>query len=94
MRNYINFLLVCLLAVQVAVAQQTVSGSVTDESGIPLPGATVIEKGTRNGTASDFDGNYSISVGPNAVLEFSFVGYQTVEVTVGNQSNINVSLQP
>ncbi len=38
MRNYINFLLVCLLAVQVAVAQQTVSGSVTDESGIPLPG--------------------------------------------------------
>jgi iron complex outermembrane receptor protein len=66
MRNYINFLLVCLLTVQVAVAQQTVSGSVTDESGIPLPGATVIEKGTRNGTASDFDGNYSISVGPNA----------------------------
>lgn len=94
MRNYINFLLVCLLTVQVAVAQQTVSGSVTDESGIPLPGATVIEKGTRNGTASDFDGNYSISVGANAVLEFSFVGYQTVEITVGNQSNINVSLQP
>ena len=94
MRNYINFLLVCLLAVQVAVAQQTVSGSVTDESGIPLPGATVIVKGTSNGTATDFDGNYSISVGPNAVLEFSFIGYQTVEVTVGNQSNINVSLQP
>lgn len=94
MRNYINFLLVCLLAVQVAVAQQTVSGSVTDESGIPLPGATVIVKGTSNGAATDFDGNYSISVGPNAVLEFSFIGYQTVEVTVGNQSNINVSLQP
>ena len=82
MRNYINFLLVCLLAVQVAVAQQTVSGSVTDESGIPLPGATVIEKGTRNGTASDFDGNYSIAVGANAILEFSFVGYQTVEITL------------
>jgi TonB-linked SusC/RagA family outer membrane protein len=94
MRNYINFLLVCLLAVQVAVAQQTVSGSVTDESGIPLPGATVIEKGTRNGTTSDFDGNYSISVGANAILEFSFVGYQTVEITVGSQSNIDVSLQP
>jgi TonB-linked SusC/RagA family outer membrane protein len=94
MRNYINFLLVCLLAVQVAVAQQTVSGSVTDESGTPLPGATVIVKGTSNGAATDFDGNYSISVGPNAVLEFSFIGYQTVEVTVGNQSNINVSLQP
>jgi TonB-linked SusC/RagA family outer membrane protein len=94
MRNYINFLLVCLLAVQVAVAQQTVSGSVTDESGIPLPGATVIEKGTRNGTASDFDGNYSISVGANAILEFSFVGYQTVEITVGSQSNIDVSFQP
>jgi TonB-linked SusC/RagA family outer membrane protein len=94
MRNYINFLLVCLLAVQVAVAQQTVSGSVTDESGIPLPGATVIEKGTRNGTTSDFDGNYSISVGANAILEFSFVGYQTVEITVGSQSNIDVSFQP
>ena len=94
MRNYINFLLVCLLAVQVAVAQQTVSGSVTDESGIPLPGATVIEKGTRNGTTSDFDGNYFISVGANAILEFSFVGYQTVEITVGSQSNIDVSLQP
>ena len=57
--------------------QKTVSGNVTDENGLPLPGATVIEQGTNNGTTTDFDGNYSIEVADDAMLEVSYVGYAT-----------------
>ncbi len=55
--------------------QKTVSGNVTDENGLPLPGATVIEQGTNNGTTTDFDGNYSITVQEDSALIFSYVGY-------------------
>ncbi|MEX2565570.1 MAG: SusC/RagA family TonB-linked outer membrane protein, partial [Cyclobacteriaceae bacterium] len=72
-----------------------ISGRVTsgsDEEGIP--GVTVLEKGTNNGSVTDIDGEYSIEVaGPTSVLVFSYVGYETQEVSVGNQTNINISLQ-
>lgn len=56
--------------------EQTVTGTVTDgESGMPLPGVTVLEKGTGNGVATDFDGNYSINVPEDAILVFSMIGY-------------------
>ena len=55
--------------------QKTVTGNITDENGLPLPGATVVEQGTDNGTTTDFDGNYTITVKENAKLEISFVGY-------------------
>jgi TonB-linked SusC/RagA family outer membrane protein len=73
--------------------QLTVSGTVMDESGTPLPGANVIEKGTTNGTQSDFDGNFTITIADeNAVLVFSYLGFQNQEIQVGNRTNINVNL--
>jgi TonB-dependent starch-binding outer membrane protein SusC len=72
-----------------------VTGNVTDENGQPLPGASIIEKGTTNGTTSDVDGNFSLSVaGSASVLGFSFIGYTTQEIVVGNQTSFNVKLEP
>ncbi len=70
---------------------QTVTGTVSDSNG-PLPGVTIIEKGTTNGTTTDFDGNYSIDVGAESVLTFSFIGFTTQEIAVNGQSTINVQL--
>lgn len=75
-------------------AQQVVSGKVTSsDDGSPLPGVNILEKGTTNGTVTDGDGGFKISVGANAILDFSFIGYVSQEITVGNQTTINVVLQ-
>ncbi|MDR1982143.1 MAG: TonB-dependent receptor [Tannerellaceae bacterium] len=76
------------------ISQQTrkITGKVVDEKGIPLIGANVIEKGTTNGIVTDVDGNYSLSVGADATLQFSFIGYQTKELKVGNQTTWNITL--
>lgn len=74
----------------------SVSGVITDggELGGPLPGVTVLVKGTSNGTSSDFDGNYTLNnVASNATLVFSYVGYKTQELAVNGQTTINVTLQ-
>jgi TonB-linked SusC/RagA family outer membrane protein len=79
-----------------AVSQQSVSisGKVTDVSGSPLPGVTVMIKGTTNGTITGTDGNYSISNTPgNATLVFSFVGMKSQEISVSGKTNINVVLE-
>lgn len=83
-----------LFAAIVASAQsRAVSGKVTSaDDGSGMPGVSIAEKGTSNGVISDADGNYTISVGPNAVLVFSFVGMVTQEVAVGNQTSLSVSL--
>ncbi len=74
--------------------ERTISGVVNDESGQPLPGVTVLVKGTINGTITDFDGNYTIpNVPVGSTLVFSFVGMRTQEFLVGNQSRINVVLE-
>ena len=73
--------------------QRSVSGTVTDEGGQPLPGVTIVVKGTTSGTVSDVNGSYSLSNIPsNSTLVFSFVGMQAQEVAVGNQSVINVRM--
>ena len=82
-----------LLSIQIALAQITVTGNVTDDQGVPLPGATVVEVGTNNGTTTDFDGNYSISVSDDASLAVSFVGYQTTTLAVNGQDQLNFSLE-
>lgn len=84
-----------LLNVQNIYSQdRTITGTLTDESGMPLPGASVLVKGTTNGTQTDFDGNYSISVSDdNATLVFSFVGFASVEQSAQGNSVINISLQ-
>ncbi len=75
------------------LAQKTVSGKVTDVlDGMPLPGVNILVKGTTLGTVTDFDGNYTISVAEDATLVFSFVGYQSEELLVGNQTVINIQM--
>ena len=74
------------------VAQQTtISGTVSDDTG-PLPGVNIVEKGTTNGTTTDFDGNYSITVASDATLVFSYIGYQNQEIPVNGQTTLNVIL--
>jgi TonB-dependent SusC/RagA subfamily outer membrane receptor len=93
MRRYATLLM--FLVTSVAFAQErVVTGKVTaGDDGSAIPGVNILEKGTSNGTVSDVDGNYRISVGPNSTLVFSFVGYAAQEVAAGSQSSINVSLQ-
>ncbi len=75
--------------------QIEVSGQVTGEEGEGLPGVNVLEKGTTNGTITDIDGNFRLSVaGSQSVLVFSFIGFQPQEVVVGDQNRFNISLQP
>ncbi|WP_162183635.1 SusC/RagA family TonB-linked outer membrane protein [Wocania ichthyoenteri] len=74
--------------------QLTIKGKVSTDDGLPLAGATVLEKGTSNGATTDFDGNYSITVSSdNAVLVFSYVGMISEEVVVTNRSEIDVVLK-
>ncbi|MBW3470047.1 SusC/RagA family TonB-linked outer membrane protein [Arthrospiribacter ruber] len=102
MRNYlqkmkalmlITVLMICSMAVANAQGRE-VTGTVLDASfGDPLPGVTVLVKGTTRGTTTDLDGRYTISVQPgDEVLVFSFVGFSPREVMIGNQSTINVDL--
>ena len=80
--------------VDVQQQQRTVTGKVTDQNGEPLPGATVMVKGTTQGTITDAEGNYSLSNVPDdATLVFSFVGMETQEINVDNRTRIDVTLQ-
>jgi hypothetical protein len=93
-----KLLLLCLFLVfgaviHVAAQEKTVTGRVTSaDDGTALPGVNVVVKGSSSGTVTDAQGRYSISVGDNATLVYSFVGLTTQEVTVGNQSTIDVRL--
>jgi len=93
----ISFLIafLALLGLQVH-GQRQVTGTVTHaEDGSSIPGVSVLVKGTQVGTITDINGKYSINVPPDGkVLQFSFVGMQTVEVTIGNQAVIDVQMQP
>ena len=95
MKTKLKGILTLLLAfvVQISFAQEkTVSGTVSDSSGT-LPGVTILIKGTQTGTETDFDGNYSLKAKTGDVLVFSYIGYKTVENTVGTSNTINVTLQ-
>ncbi len=99
MRLSLVFLLVAqinIFAAETVDIKQTVqiTGTVTDEDGLPMPGANVTVKGTTTGVVTDVNGKYSINVpNRNATVQFSFVGYLTEEVVVGNQSTINMQLR-
>lgn len=97
MRKVLLLGLMLFIASAVAFAQnRVITGTVTSvEDNMGVPGATVLVKGTTIGAATDLDGKYSISVPPgNNVLVFTFVGLTTREVSIGNQTTINVALQP
>lgn len=86
-------LLFLFMGAIVANAQQvSVSGTVTDPSGI-LPGVSVLVKGTTNGTETNFDGVYKINASKGDVLVFRYLGYKTIEKIIGNSNVINVSLK-
>ena len=94
--NLINmkkaFLVVLMLSSSLIFAQNNISGSVSDESGNPVPGATVVVEGTNTGVVTDFDGNYQINASAGDQLTFSSLGFASQTITVGNQSQINVTL--
>lgn len=93
MDKRVLFLIFGICLCFVSFAQMQVRGTVTDIKGEPVPGVTILELGTQNGVITDIDGRYSISVpGATSVLQFSFVGMETTDVTVGNRSVIDVVL--
>ncbi len=94
-----NILLLLLLSIfsflgNAQTSGFTVTGTITDGSGVPLLGASVIEKGTSNGVQTDFDAGFSITVSNNnSTLEISFIGFKTVEVPINGQSNLSITLK-
>ena len=96
MKTKFSVILTLLLAfvVQISFAQEKkVSGTVSDDNGLPLPGSTVVISGTNSGVSTDFDGNYSINASVGDVLTFSFVGYADQNQTVGSSNVVNVTMQ-
>ncbi|AVR44159.1 hypothetical protein C7S20_02140 [Christiangramia fulva] len=100
MKTKLSSILTLLLAfvVQITFAQnqRTITGTVTDAEGLPLPGVNVIIKGTTQGTQTNFDGNYFIEASQGDVLVFSFIGYETAQYTVGTTESdrIDVTMSP
>ncbi len=92
MRKILLTLTMCIVLAAGAMAQQTVTGTVTDVEGIGIPGTTVLHKGTNNGTVTDANGNFSINVPGDATLVFSFVGMRTIEEPVNGRSRIDITL--
>jgi TonB-linked SusC/RagA family outer membrane protein len=84
--------LLCLLPMG-ALAQSVVKGTVVDEAGEPVIGASVQVQGAKTGAVTDFNGNFSVQAGSNATLVISYVGYETEKVSVQGRSNINVTLR-
>jgi len=76
----------------VAQQKKTITGVVTDDLGEPIIGANVIEKGTTNGIITDINGKFTLDIAPGAVIQFSYIGYNTQEVKVGNQSTLAIQL--
>lgn len=92
MRKFFFTLTLCFSLIAGAFAQHQVTGTVTDSDGFGVPGASVVQKGTTNGTITNGNGNYSISVPGDATISFSFVGMKTVEELVNGRSSINVEM--
>ena len=96
MRTFFKSTLMLLFMLPMSFfAQQTVSGTVTEAgTGLPIPGVNILIKGTNTGTASDFDGNYSLSgVNENDVLVFSYVGFKVQEIPYNGQTTLNVEME-
>src|SRR5687768_15409392 len=84
--------LLAFFVTTLAHAQTSITGSVTDENGVGMPGVNIIVKATTNGTTSDSDGKFALSVQENdAVLVFSFIGYETQEIPLNGQTSVSLS---
>ena len=94
MRTKISVLFFFLLGISLYAQDRTITGTVTSsEDGLPIPSANIVIKGTSNGTSTDFDGNYTINANQGDVLEFSYIGFKTVDVTIDSQSNIDIAME-
>ncbi|WNH12693.1 SusC/RagA family TonB-linked outer membrane protein [Thalassobellus suaedae] len=97
MKNKVTLLMsiiLCTLMYTFSYAQEkNVTGTVTDQSNLPLPGVNVIVKGTSQGASTDFDGNYSISVATGQTLVFSYIGFKTTEKVIGSESSYNIAME-
>ena len=91
-KNILGLMLAIAMPICASAQNVTVKGQVKDDAGEPIILANILEVGTSNGTATDMDGYYSISVPSNATLQFSFMGYQTQNVAVSGRTTINVTL--
>lgn len=91
---FITAIFISLWCTDKSMAQTKVSGTVTENGTLPLPGVSVVIKGTSIGVSTDFDGNYSLSEGitNNSILVFSYIGFEQQEIVIGNRSTINVQL--
>ena len=78
---------------QTGKQNKKVTGKIVDANGEPLIGVSVLEKGTTNGTITDFDGNYTLTVPENATLQFSYIGYKATEMPVSGQASINLTMR-
>ena len=94
MKKVLIFITSFLFTIMIVMAQQTISGKVTDDTGERLPGVNVVIKGTTTGAVTDFDGNYQLSLPDDGstTLVFSFVGFLTQEIEVGNRSVIDIQM--
>jgi len=92
-KKWLFTVLILILSTSVYAQQVTVTGKVTDETNMGLPGVSVLVKGGKKGTTTDFDGNFEISVSASKTLIFSYLGYQAQEMRVGKKSIINIQLQ-
>ncbi|MFV0505252.1 MAG: SusC/RagA family TonB-linked outer membrane protein [Bacteroidales bacterium] len=93
MRKFTLILVMCFVLLGSAYAQRAITGKVIDDQGLGVAGASVVQKGTVKGTITDADGNYSLTVPEGVVLQISFMGMKTQEVTVGTQSVMDVKLE-
>jgi len=91
---YFLWSLLGLLALQLGWAQTNTTGTVIDETGLSLPGATVIVDGTSRGVATDFDGNFTIEASQGETLLITYVGYSYQRITVGNEDSYTITLSP
>ncbi|AUC81270.1 VWA domain-containing protein [Lacinutrix sp. Bg11-31] len=92
MKNVLNLIIVLFVSLQVHAQQKTITGTITDENALPLPGVNVFVKGTSNGTTTDFDGHYSIPAQVGDIIVFTYVG-STIEKTVGASSIISFAME-
>ena len=94
MKKVLPFVFVLFFVIQLQAQEKTITGIVSDENGLALPTATILVKGTTNGTSTDFEGKYTIKANIGDILVYTYVGYVPTEKTVGALNTIDVSLQP
>ena len=94
MKTFLNFFFVLFISMQLQAQERLISGTITDETGIGLPGANVNIKGTSVGTTANFDGYYQLKAKDTDILVFSYIGFKSTEKMVGKLTTISLALQP